>query len=87
VVFGQPLAVALARLPLPETILRAILDHEGILGRLLWLAEAVEQGDQESIAARVAELRLGTNQPGVSPAAILNRLQLEALAWAESLSL
>jgi hypothetical protein len=47
----------------------------------------VEQGDQESIAARVAELRLGTSQPGVSPAAILNRLQLEALAWAESLSL
>jgi EAL and modified HD-GYP domain-containing signal transduction protein len=87
VVFGQPLAVALARLPLPDAILRAILNHEGILGRLLWLAEAVEQGDQDSIAARVAELRLGTNQPGVSPAAILNRLQLEALAWAESLSL
>ncbi|RTL50436.1 MAG: HDOD domain-containing protein [Rhodocyclaceae bacterium] len=87
VVFGQPLDQALARLPLPDSIIRAILDRDGILGRLLSLAEAVEQGDLEEIDALVAELRLSATQPDASPAQILNRLQMEAVNWAESLAL
>ena len=86
VVFGQPLPEALARLPLPETIVRAILDREGILGYLLALAEAVEQGQRDRIEALASALRLTATTPDTPLTAILNRLQLEAVAWAEALA-
>ncbi|HNR94200.1 MAG TPA: hypothetical protein PKK36_06270, partial [Kiritimatiellia bacterium] len=40
VVFGLPLAKALAKLPLPDHLTRAILGYEGQIGMLLSLAEA-----------------------------------------------
>ncbi|MCK9283753.1 MAG: HDOD domain-containing protein [Rhodocyclaceae bacterium] len=79
VVFGQPLPKALTRLPLPDQIVRAILEHEGLHGRLLMLAEAAEQGDWDMLQGLAAELQLA--------AADINAMQLEALAWAESLVL
>lgn len=79
VVFGQPLPKALSRLPLPEQIVRAILEHEGVHGRLLKMAEATEQRDWEMLQGLAAELQLS--------AAEINKMQIEALVWAESLAL
>ncbi|HEY6897959.1 MAG TPA: HDOD domain-containing protein [Rhodocyclaceae bacterium] len=79
VVFGMPLQQALAKLPVPDNILRAILDHDGVHGRLLMLAEAVEAGDSENVCGLAAALGL--------TATAIGRHQLEAVAWAESLAL
>ncbi len=79
VVFGQSLPKALARLPLPDQIVRAILDHEGIHGRLLMLAEAAEQSEWETVRSLAEELQLTAGD--------INRMQIEAMIWAESLAL
>jgi EAL and modified HD-GYP domain-containing signal transduction protein len=79
VVFGLPLDKALAKLPLLERISRAILDHEGIHGQLLRLAEAVEGGEYEILDSLATSLRLEL--------ADINAAQMEALGWAESLAL
>lgn len=78
VVFGLPLARALAKLPLPEALTRAILGYEGPLGALLSLAEALEQRRYEVIESRAASLGLGLQE--------VNAAQLDALRWAESLT-
>lgn len=78
VVFGLPLAKALAKLPLPEHLTRAILDYEGNLGMLLALAEAVEQRRYERVESQAAALGLSLQD--------VNTAQLEALRWAESLT-
>ncbi|MEW6164982.1 MAG: HDOD domain-containing protein [Pseudomonadota bacterium] len=79
VVFGLPLAKALAKLPLPEPLLRAILDYAGPLGALLSLAEALEQRRYEAIESLAASLGLSLQD--------VNAAQLDAVRWAESLSM
>lgn len=77
VVFGLPLEKALAKLPVPETISRAVLQHEGIHGQLLRLAVSAEEGDTELLLALAAHLGLDLGD--------INQSQFEALGWAESL--
>jgi EAL and modified HD-GYP domain-containing signal transduction protein len=77
VVFGRPLLEVLARLPLPELVVRAVLDHEGTPGLLLMLAEALEAGEPDRVASLAATLTL-------SPETV-NQAQWEALRWAEKL--
>lgn len=79
VVFGLPLAKALAKLPLPEPLLKAILGYEGRLGKLLLLAEALEQSRYAAIESLATELGLSLQE--------VNTAQLDALRWAESISL
>ena len=79
VVFGLPLDKALAKLPLPEKISRAILEHEGIHGHLLQLAEAVESGEYEILGSLATTLGLELGD--------INAAQMEAVGWAESLAL
>lgn len=78
VVFGLPLAKALAKLPLPESMTRAILGYEGTLGMLLSLAESVEQAHYTHIGSLSASLGLELQD--------VNQAQFEAVQWAESLS-
>jgi EAL and modified HD-GYP domain-containing signal transduction protein len=78
VVFGLPLAKALAKLPLPDTMTRAILGYEGTLGMLLSLAEALEQGHYEHIDSLATTLGLSMQD--------INTAQLDAIRWAESLT-
>jgi EAL and modified HD-GYP domain-containing signal transduction protein len=78
VVFGLPLAKALAKLPLPDTMTRAILGYEGTLGMLLSLAEALEQGQYEHVDSLATTLGLSLQD--------INTAQLDAIRWAESLT-
>lgn len=78
VVFGLPLAKALAKLPLPESLVRAILDYEGPVGMLLSLAEALEQRQYAHIESLAASLKLSLQD--------VNSAQFEAVRWAESLT-
>jgi EAL and modified HD-GYP domain-containing signal transduction protein len=78
VIFGIPLDEALTKLHMPEPVVRAVLRHEGEQGALLALALAAEEGD----AARLAGLSV---QCGLASEEI-NRLHLEAVAWAEALA-
>lgn len=77
VVFGRPLIEVLARLPLPEVVVRAALDHEGTLGLLLMLAEALEAGELDRVASLAAALGLDE--------ARINQSQWDAIRWAEKL--
>lgn len=77
VVFGRPLIEVLARLPLPDAVLRAVLDHEGTLGLLLMLAEALEAGELDRVASLAAALGLDE--------ARINQSQWDAVRWAEKL--
>lgn len=79
VVFGLPLAKALAKLPLPEPLTRAILGYEGAVGMLLSLAEAVEQRQLTHIESIGARLGLALRD--------INTAQLDAIRWAESLTI
>jgi len=78
VVFGLPLAKALAKLPLPDHLTRAILGYEGQVGMLLSLAEALEQRRYEHIESLANALGLTLQDVNVA--------QLEAIRWAESLT-
>ena len=77
VVFGRPLIEVLGRLPLPEVVLRAVLDHEGTLGLLLMLAEALEAGEVDRVASLADALKL--DEAGI------NQSQWDAMRWAEKL--
>jgi EAL and modified HD-GYP domain-containing signal transduction protein len=76
VVFGRPLIEVVAKLPLPDAVVRAVIDHEGLSGKLLQLATALEAGDAESAGELADSLHL--------PPAIVMKLQAEAVGWAES---
>lgn len=79
VVFGVPLEQALAKLPLPESLVLAVTQYQGTQGLLLRLAQAAEGRDMEMLVDITTQLGLAMND--------VNRLQLEAVGWSESLSL
>jgi c-di-GMP-related signal transduction protein len=56
VLFGMPLAEVLKPLSMSEEVSQAVLDYKGELGDLLRLCEAVELGDFDYLAARLAVL-------------------------------
>ena len=76
VVFGRPLIEVIGKLPLADSVVRAVLDHEGIAGSLLMLAKALEEGDVRRVESLAQML-------GLAPAAIM-KMQGEAVGWAES---
>lgn len=75
----MPLADILARLNLAEEVRLALLEREGPLGRLLRLAERLEQGD---FAATADLLR---QSPGLELNAVTDA-QLEAMTWANDIA-
>jgi EAL and modified HD-GYP domain-containing signal transduction protein len=77
---GEPLPDILARMSLQEEVEVAMLKHEGSLGELLTLCEKIEIGD----LARIQEmLHL---RPDLTMD-VLNNAQLEALGWANNITL
>jgi EAL and modified HD-GYP domain-containing signal transduction protein len=74
VLLGMPHEEIVAQLNLTENVRMALLRREGDLGRLLLLAEYVEQADRTSAAALLAK------SPGLS-LHDLTQAELEALAW------
>jgi c-di-GMP-related signal transduction protein len=76
--FGQPLVDILKPLNLDAIVQDAILHRRGLLGSLLKITEAAEVGDQE---AAMVELK---NFEALSLDDV-NRGQVEALSWANSL--
>lgn len=79
VLLGMPLAEVVARLDLSDEVRAALLGHAGALGRLLSLAEFVEQADYTGAAALVQ--RCG----GIDLNA-LTRAELEAMVWVNELA-
>ena len=74
VLLGMPHEEIIAQLNLTENVRMALLRREGDLGRLLLLAEYVEQADRTSAAALLAK------SPGLS-LHDLTQAELEALSW------
>ncbi|OHC66658.1 MAG: hypothetical protein A2040_06460 [Rhodocyclales bacterium GWA2_65_19] len=75
VVFGRPLIEVLARLPLPEPVIRAVLEQEGVPGMLLMLVEALEAGESDRVDSLAQALGLDV--------AKINQTQWDAMRWAE----
>jgi len=76
---SEPLPKILERMNLQEAVIAALLNHEGSLGELLTLCEKIEAGD---IAAIQEKLHA---HPGLTVDA-LNKAQMEALGWANKIS-
>jgi EAL and modified HD-GYP domain-containing signal transduction protein len=80
-ILKMPLEQVVEQIPLPETVVDALLRREGPYGPILAVVEATEtldRIDSRTKATEVSELL------GVTPAQ-LNRAQLDALSWAEGL--
>ena len=77
---NEPLPGILARMNLHDDVEAALLLHEGSLGELLTLCEKIEAGD---IVAIQEKLR---TRPGLT-VDVLNKAQLEALGWANSIAI
>lgn len=73
-----PMAEVIAQINLPGDVRDALLDRQGRLGRLLTLVEGLERGDDELVAALLAD-----GDP--CPTAELPQLQIEALSWANAI--
>ena len=73
VLFGMPLAEALAPLAISNSVRDALLEREGELGALLALVESAERGDFTDVSARLASLQLDADS--------FNEAVLEAAAW------
>ena len=79
VLLGEPLSGILARMSLQEDVEVALLRHEGALGNLLGHCKKLELGDLESVRAALHSHPLLSMET-------LNKAQLEAMAWANSIS-
>ena len=75
---GEPLAEILARMSLHEEVEAALLKREGSIGHLLLLCEKIERGDVFAIQEMLH------THPDLT-VDILNKAQLEALGWANSI--
>jgi EAL and modified HD-GYP domain-containing signal transduction protein len=79
VLFNQPLVEILSLLNLDDQLQAALLNYEEKLGVLLSLAEAIEHGENDVVHTLMERL-------GLTDYDQLNRLQIEAIYWADSLS-
>lgn len=79
-VLGMPLEKVVASLGLSSDVSNALIAHEGILGELLDLAQALEADDSGAVSAFIAR------HPEAG-ADLLNRSQGQALAWANQILL
>ena len=75
--FDRPLPELLGELQLHPAVTSALLEREGEDGLLLQLLESIERGDLAAVQQWAAHVGL--------PAASVNRLSLEAMAWAAAL--
>jgi EAL and modified HD-GYP domain-containing signal transduction protein len=75
---GMSMEVALASVSLPANVTDALLHRTGPLAPFLELTEACETGDDAAFARAATTLGLGSAQ--------INWAHLQALAWAETLS-
>jgi EAL and modified HD-GYP domain-containing signal transduction protein len=75
---GMSMQSALASVTLPANVTNALLHRTGPLVPFLELTEACESGDDAAFARAAAVLGLNSNQ--------INWAHLQALAWAETLS-
>ena len=79
ILLGVLMETALADMHLPDTISDALISGSGPYAPFLALARVSEQGDHAQFSARAAELQLD--------AETINRAQLDALTFADSLQL
>jgi len=73
---GMPLKDALDSLSLPEAVLYALLQGQGIFAPLLTLTKACESEDTPAFARAAEALQLSNQQ--------INQAHMQALAWAEN---
>lgn len=73
VLFGMPLAEVLRPLKISETLLAALLRHEGDIGRLLALTETAERGELPAMGAMLGALQLPCDE--------FNLITIQAYAW------
>lgn len=76
---GEPLPEILARMSLQEDVESALLRHEGALGALLMHCKRLEAGDLASIDEALR------SHPSLTME-VLNKAQLDAMAWANSIA-
>ena len=77
--FGVPLPELLKELNLADPVRAALLDGEGVLGRLLGIARSFERNEFNGVAAQLQEF------PQL-PLSHFNQMQLQALGWASEVS-
>lgn len=74
-----PMDVAIQKLKLPKPVVEALIGRSGPYGPYLSLVEAIEQNDTKKIASLEEALQLNSDD--------VNLLLLEAMAWAENITL
>ena len=77
--FGAPLPELLRELNLADPVRAALLDGEGVLGRLLGIVRSFERNQFGELAGRLREF------PQL-PLSHFNQMQLQALGWASEVS-
>jgi c-di-GMP-related signal transduction protein len=73
---GVPMAQALGLLDLPDDVIQALLQRQGVLGQMLALTIACESDDDTSFSAAAAALGYSTHH--------INIAHMESLVWADS---
>ena len=73
-----PMADAIADIALPAVVRQALLERDGLLGRMLRLVEALEHAESEQVASLLHEQDLCAT-------AVLPQLQIAALSWSTGL--
>jgi len=79
VMLKVPMENILEKLQLPETIVDALVERQGIFGPFLKLTEACEDANNEEILEMAAMLQLKPEK--------VNQCHMEALAWTEALGI
>jgi len=81
VMLRMPLEKVTETIVLPEALTDALTVRQGPYGPVLQLVEMLEQLDRPEIASKASELAMSLGLTLDT----LNRAQIDALAWAESL--
>jgi EAL and modified HD-GYP domain-containing signal transduction protein len=82
VILRMPLQQVTEQIALPGTVTDALFHHQGPYGPILQLVELTERLDQPGAAAKASDLAMSL---GLS-LDTLNRAQIDALTWAETLA-
>lgn len=75
---NEPMEQALARLKLPDPVIKALVRREGVYAPFLALAVACEEADQDKIAQCAAACGLDAD--------MVNHAQAKALVWVEEIN-
>jgi EAL and modified HD-GYP domain-containing signal transduction protein len=77
VMLGVPLDRALESVSLPESVVDALLRHQGVFAPFLELTRACESGDETAFARAAEQLHMSGHQ--------INMAHMQALTWADDL--